>query len=160
MSKFGCTCGHVIRDQTDYLPYKGQVLKDQDKEAFFEGTASALVEYIAGVRAGDLAQWESKWSFLRGRPDGDVAWELIDWAERPYGVIISDLRMPGLGGDELLARLAERGMADRVVFLTGDTASEEGAQALAGVEVPVLAKPISVDELRRVLDEVAARTSA
>ena len=28
--KFACTCGHVIRDQTDYLPYAGYLIADQD----------------------------------------------------------------------------------------------------------------------------------
>lgn len=29
MSKLGCVCGHVIRDQTDNLPYKGFILRDK-----------------------------------------------------------------------------------------------------------------------------------
>ena len=28
--KFACACGSVIRDQTDYLPYKGYRISDQD----------------------------------------------------------------------------------------------------------------------------------
>lgn len=28
--KFSCTCGYVTSDQTDYLPYKGYLLADQD----------------------------------------------------------------------------------------------------------------------------------
>lgn len=28
MSKFGCTCGHVIRDQTDNLPYRDRCSED------------------------------------------------------------------------------------------------------------------------------------
>ena len=34
MSKFLCICGHIIVDQTDYMPYKGTILKDEDKEEF------------------------------------------------------------------------------------------------------------------------------
>jgi hypothetical protein len=79
VSKFSCTCGHVIRDQTDYLPYKGQVLKDQDHEAFFASTADALVEYLAGVRSGDLTEWQRKWPFLCGKTDEHVAWSLMGW---------------------------------------------------------------------------------
>jgi hypothetical protein len=30
MSKLRCTCGHVIRDQTDNLPYKAYFVPDED----------------------------------------------------------------------------------------------------------------------------------
>ncbi|QOW45847.1 MULTISPECIES: hypothetical protein [Acinetobacter] len=29
MSKLGCLCGHVIRDQTDYIPYKASFISDK-----------------------------------------------------------------------------------------------------------------------------------
>lgn len=29
MSKLGCTCGHVIRDNTDYLPHKASFIPDK-----------------------------------------------------------------------------------------------------------------------------------
>ena len=29
MSKLGCICGHVIRDQTDYIPYKASFIPDK-----------------------------------------------------------------------------------------------------------------------------------
>jgi len=86
--------------------------------------------------------------------DGKQALGMIDWADQPYAAIISDLRMPGLGGDELHRRLAERGLAHRLIFLTGDTASQDAADLLEGVEVPILAKPVSMDELGRALREV------
>jgi hypothetical protein len=95
VSKFGCTCGHVIRDQTDNLPYKGQVLKDQDHEAFFAGTADTLVEYLAGVRSGDLAEWHSKWPFLRGKTDEHVAWALLGWFWRKFKVDVYECEQCG-----------------------------------------------------------------
>ena len=38
--KFACACGHVIRDQTDYLPYKASVLRDEDDERFWDDMAA------------------------------------------------------------------------------------------------------------------------
>src|SRR5690606_37709429 len=60
--------------------------------------------------------------------DGAEAIRKIDdaiAAGRGYDVILSDLRMAGLGGDRLLALLRERGddLDRRVIFVTGDTAS-------------------------------------
>lgn len=28
--KFRCTCGEILRDQTDYLPYKARLVADED----------------------------------------------------------------------------------------------------------------------------------
>src|SRR5690242_13511496 len=36
MAKFGCTCGHVIRDQTDNLPYKAELYVHQDWHAIWD----------------------------------------------------------------------------------------------------------------------------
>jgi hypothetical protein len=40
--KFQCYCGHVIRDQTDYLPCKGSLLRDEDDERFWDAAELAL----------------------------------------------------------------------------------------------------------------------
>jgi hypothetical protein len=95
VSKFGCTCGHVIRDQTDNLPYKGQILKDQDWESFFSGAADALTEYLAGVRSGDLADWHHKWPFLREKTDNHVAWALLGWFWRKFNVDVYECEQCG-----------------------------------------------------------------
>jgi len=34
MSKFKCTCGEVIYDQTDHLPYKGYLFADPARQGF------------------------------------------------------------------------------------------------------------------------------
>ena len=95
MSKFGCTCGHSIIDQTDYLPYKGQILKDQDHERFFAGSAVSLVEFLAGVRSGDLTEWHRKWPFLRGKSDEHVAWSLMGWFWRKFAVDVYECEQCG-----------------------------------------------------------------
>jgi hypothetical protein len=95
VSKFGCTCGHVIIDRTDYLPYKGQVLKDQDHETYFASTADALVEYLAGVRSGDIAEWHRKWPFLQGKTDERVVWTLMGWFWRKFAVDVYECEQCG-----------------------------------------------------------------
>jgi hypothetical protein len=95
MSKFSCTCGHVIRDQTDNLPYKGQILKNQDWESFFSRTVDTLTEYLAGVRSGDLAEWHHKWPFLRGKTDNHVAWPLLGWFWRKFSVDVYECEQCG-----------------------------------------------------------------
>jgi hypothetical protein len=51
--KFLCTCGHVIRDQTDYLHYKAQFIPDEDEEADFSVVAKALEAFITARETGN-----------------------------------------------------------------------------------------------------------
>src|SRR5258708_4381410 len=42
--KLGCPCGHEIHDSTDFLPYKGHILADQDLFDFIDGTVGKIQE--------------------------------------------------------------------------------------------------------------------
>jgi PAS domain S-box-containing protein len=90
--------------------------------------------------------------------EGEEALRMI--RESDYDLILSDLRMPGLSGEELYAKLSEMGggLEERVVFLTGDVASESVARLIAETDVPVLVKPIAFDHLARTV-RAAARTA-
>jgi CheY-like chemotaxis protein len=70
-------------------------------------------------------------------------------ARTDYDVILSDLRMPGLSGEELLERLRERGggLERRLIFVTGDA-----AHGVGGTGVPVLIKPVRLEELARAVE--------
>jgi two-component system NtrC family sensor kinase len=97
-------------------------------------------------------------SFLRRRghevetaAEGSRALSLVR-ARAPdamFDVILSDLRMPGLGGDELLRQLGvlDPTLQDRVVVMTGDAASEETVAILSDAGVPVIVKPFTLAEL-------------
>lgn len=73
---------------------------------------------------------------------------------RPFDRILSDLRMPGLSGEELLARLRARGRGEdtRLVFMTGDHASPEAARVLAAAGVPWIVKPFTLGEVMELLN--------
>jgi CheY-like chemotaxis protein len=70
-------------------------------------------------------------------------------AGQTYDAIVSDLRMPGLGGDQLLTRLKAlgTGLDRRVIFLTGDAAAGDAARILAESDAPVIYKPVELEEL-------------
>jgi two-component system NtrC family sensor kinase len=76
----------------------------------------------------------------------------------PYDVIVSDLRMPGLDGGELLQRLRDdaEGMENRLVFLTGDAASPEAERLLQSAGVPVVLKPFDFGRMEALIERVAA----
>ena len=78
-------------------------------------------------------------------------------SEETYGVLLCDLRMPGMSGIELHERLAEQrpGMLSRIIYATGDTASPETAAFLARVERPVLEKPFELSQLASLVEATA-----
>ncbi len=71
-----------------------------------------------------------------------------------YDLIISDMRMPELDGAGLYRALAGRG-ADalaRLVFLTTPDSHHDNQAFLAQSGVPVLTKPIELEDLRSVVE--------
>jgi two-component system NtrC family sensor kinase len=83
--------------------------------------------------------------------DGEEARALL--AANEYDVVLLDLRMPGVGGDTLYQELCHRDPrhARRVVFVTGDTQSEQAQQFLAKAGRPSVSKPFQLDDLAAVL---------
>jgi two-component system NtrC family sensor kinase len=85
--------------------------------------------------------------------------EALDRIHRDaYDLVISDIKMPVMGGAELHQRLSEQGhpLARRLIFITGDTVAPETRRFLQGVENAVLSKPF---RLRDVREAVAAALS-
>ncbi|MFL5494142.1 MAG: response regulator [Gemmatimonadales bacterium] len=75
--------------------------------------------------------------------NGRAALAVIDERQHPVDLIITDVRMPAMGGEELIAALSDRHVSRHLLFMTG-----EGARfgpTLAGVSV--LQKPFSRETL-------------
>ena len=79
--------------------------------------------------------------------------------EGRYDLIITDVRMPNLGGRELYERLHRDApeVAARVVFSTGDTVRDDTLTFLEGAGRPVLHKPFKLAELRQLLASALCR---
>ena len=75
---------------------------------------------------------------------------------RSFDVVVSDIKMPRLDGPGLWAtvRQLDPALAERFVFLTGDTLGSGTAEFLAGVGVPSLRKPFTVRDIRVALARV------
>jgi PAS domain S-box-containing protein len=89
--------------------------------------------------------------------DGAAALDALAAGE--FDVIVSDIRMPGVGGREFVARLRRDrpDLLGRLLFLTGDTLAADTASLLHDVGAPSLAKPFQFAALERLIRTIAGR---
>ena len=91
--------------------------------------------------------------------DGGQATGMI--AKNTYDCIIMDLKMPKVSGQGLYERLAkvDPALADRVIFITGDTIAPDTKEFLERTHNPVVNKPFNLKELRQHIENVALNHS-
>ncbi len=69
-----------------------------------------------------------------------------------YSILISDLRMPGLDGMELMREIQGRHLPVTVIVTTGHGSIDEAVQAIRLGAYDFLTKPVDVEYLRLVID--------
>jgi CheY-like chemotaxis protein len=79
-----------------------------------------------------------------------------------FDVILCDVKMPGLGGEELYRRVAEldREQARRFVFMTGVGFDPQFERFLAEVGAPLLEKPFPIRRAHRIISEIVGLRGA
>jgi signal transduction histidine kinase/CheY-like chemotaxis protein len=86
---------------------------------------------------------------------------LLEAHPERFDVVLCDLRMAPPSGIEIHDRLRGRPeILERFLFATGDVSSEEATAFAARCLRPILCKPLSLAELTRAIEEVAARRLA
>ena len=76
--------------------------------------------------------------------------------ESELACILLDVRIPGLSGPELQARLSELGSALPIVFLTGYAEVQTTVRAIKAGAEDVLTKPVSSEELLGAIERALA----
>jgi DNA-binding NtrC family response regulator len=71
--------------------------------------------------------------------------------DQNYSIVITDLRMPGLGGMDLIREIQQRRLPVTAVVMTAFGSIEEAVQAIRLGAYDFLTKPIDVDNLKLVL---------
>jgi CheY-like chemotaxis protein len=76
--------------------------------------------------------------------------------ERSYAVILCDVRMPDLDGLGFYRELERRHphLVSRLIFLTGDTLSQETSAFFDQVDNARLEKPFSAQQVRHVIQQM------
>ncbi len=90
--------------------------------------------------------------------DGGAALKLA--AERSFDLVFLDIRMPGMGGVELLKQLHERHPDTTYVMITGYAHNEIVDESLRSGASACLCKPFSLSQVMKLLQEITSRQPA
>lgn len=130
--------------------------------------AAALAERPTGARRGRVLMIDDEPELVKsltrvlelehaviGLTDARAALSLLA-DDRDFDVIICDLMMPGLSGQDFYAQLQELapGLAARVAFITGGAFTPSGQQFLATVTNPRLDKPFQPERLSALVQQM------
>jgi DNA-binding response OmpR family regulator len=77
--------------------------------------------------------------------------------ERSFAVAILDMRMPEMGGLELLAKMREAGITVPVMIVTAYSDVPHAVQAMKLGAIDFLQKPLRPDDLRSIVAEIVKR---
>ncbi len=105
-----------------------------------------LTEIVAEYLAEDLHHVETAF-------DGGEA--LAKFRAGPFDLVITDMAMPGMGGEQLAAEVKEMAPQTRVIMLTGYAMSGDGGQSPPNVDLMV-DKPVTREALRQAVAAVMA----
>lgn len=96
MSKLACLCGHIIRDQTDFLPYKAYIREDEDTQKPIELLADTLTCYYEAREQGPEAEVEFIRQFYLSRGESERFADMqVQYLEgKPLTTVLSDLIFP------------------------------------------------------------------
>ena len=79
-------------------------------------------------------------------------------ADAPCDVVLLDVKMPGLGGLEVIERIKEEHPGLEVILLTGHSSSQDAERGKVLGAFDYLMKPVKIDDLVRILLSAGART--
>jgi len=90
--------------------------------------------------------------------DGETALHQLE--QRPYDLALCDWKMPGINGRQVYERVAATnpGLAERIIFITGDVVSDTTQKFLAERKKVCLSKPFSLTEFRAAIDQALTAT--
>jgi two-component system, LuxR family, response regulator FixJ len=114
------------------LPNPPSIAVVDDDEAMREALCELLQALAMSCRTFDRAE-----AFLAAYTPGE------------FDCLVTDLSMPGMGGQELLRKLRALGSSIPVIVVTSATDSPSRARAMANGAFACLTKPVSEDVLLR-----------
>src|SRR6202007_1651566 len=113
-----------------------------------------IVEDEENERTG-LAELVSSWGYRADTARDGV--EGLDKATQwTPAIVVTDLKMPRMGGIELLEKLAEQSQAMAVIVVTAQGSIDSAVQAMRQGAYDYITKPIDTNRLRTMLQNASA----
>ncbi len=103
------------------------------------------------VRRSHLRSLAETGCYTETAEDGDKAIHVLE--QRPFDVVLLDLRMPGLDGMDVLKTIKQRWPTCEVVVITGYPTIETAKEAVRLGAHNYIAKPVGPDEVIRAANE-------
>ncbi|MCO4762649.1 MAG: sigma-54-dependent Fis family transcriptional regulator [Myxococcales bacterium] len=79
--------------------------------------------------------------------------------ETRFDVVLTDLRMPRMGGLDLLSEIAERGISTQVIVMTAYSTTETALEAMRRGAYDYIVKPFQLDAVRVVIEKCLEKGS-
>ena len=74
-------------------------------------------------------------------------------AEKEFDIVVTDMRMEGIGGMGILERVVEQSPRTKVIVITGYATVEVAREALTRGAFDFIAKPFKPDDLRKIIEK-------
>lgn len=104
-----------------------------------------VVDDEKNIRQGLAAALQMDGHEVEVAADGDEGWKRFQRGD--IDLVITDLRMPGMGGEELLKRIGSESPGVPVIVLTGHGTVETAVDAMRNGAYDFLTKPVNLDRL-------------
>ena len=99
----------------------------------------AIVEALSAVLGAEGYEVETA-------HDGEEGWGKLE--ERPYGLVIVDLKLPDVDGLEVVRRIRDGGLGSEIIIITGEASVDSAVEAMRRGAYDYLTKPLETDRLK------------
>ena len=143
----------------DKAPASASRSHTADEQAVLPQRTALVVEDNATNRTLMSAYLEGAgWAVLQAA-SGAHALSLLDRVEAPPDVVLLDLHMPGLSGEDLLVHLRDAYPETPVIIVTADVTTGTAQRMREKGALGYLAKPVDLDKLGAQLDQLTLKAA-
>ena len=129
---------------------QAHILLAEDEEYIRAGLQDLLE--LFGYKVSSAANGAIAWQMLQNRANGN--------AQKPYDLIISDVRMPQLDGVQLLERIRDGYPSLPVILITGHMEAHKLSRALGDHATDCIGKPFEIAALLQKIERALERPLA
>jgi two-component system, NtrC family, response regulator AtoC len=116
-----------------------------------------VVDDESAARELLLEFFESRGFTVSGAPDGRSAIGMLQRSNGSYGLVVTDLSLPGADGFAVLQAARQANSACYVVIVTGYASLDSAIRAVRVGAYDYLTKPFSLSQLEIILDRIQDR---